>query len=190
MTKADYIGVMQRELANKNRWLKLNPYLTDNSGIYVLRRTDENGFKYAYVGQAKHILSRLAAHLDGHEQHIDLSLKKHGLLDLDDNVYGWYVTATEYPENVLDEKEQFIIKRYADMGYQLRNKTSGSQGKGKAGIAENKPAKGYYDGKKQGRKDLLKELETPLKYVVVTPKDGSKLSKRMAEKFLKIISRN
>ena len=42
------------------------------------------------------------------------------------------------------------------MGDQLRNKTSGSQGEGKAGIADNKPAKGYYDGKRQGYKDAQK----------------------------------
>lgn len=37
-------------------------------------RTDENGFRYAYIGQAVHILTRLAQHLVGY-QHIDLSLK-------------------------------------------------------------------------------------------------------------------
>ena len=39
---------------------------------------DEEGIKYAYIGQAKHILTRLAQHLTGY-QHIDLSIRKHGL---------------------------------------------------------------------------------------------------------------
>ena len=49
----------------------------EDSGIYVFTR-QENGFKYAYVGQAKHILTRLAQHLNGY-QHIDLSIKNTAL---------------------------------------------------------------------------------------------------------------
>lgn len=49
------------ESANKKRLLKLFPHLVDESGIYILYRF-ENGFKYAYVGQAKKILTRLADH--------------------------------------------------------------------------------------------------------------------------------
>ena len=82
-------------------------------------------------------------------QHIDLSLKKHGLFD-DTKPNGWKLICFEYPIDELDEKEQYYIKLYANDGYQLRNKTSGSQGEGKHGINDNKPAKGYYDGKKAG----------------------------------------
>lgn len=60
--------------SNKKKLLKLFPTLTDDSGIYVLRR-EEDGIKYAYVGQSIHCLSRLAEHLVGY-QHIDLSIKK------------------------------------------------------------------------------------------------------------------
>ena len=63
------------ESKNKKRLLAINPKLNEQSGIYFLTRVDEDGFKYAYVGQAKHILTRLAQHLVGY-QHIDLSLKK------------------------------------------------------------------------------------------------------------------
>ena len=66
------------EAKNKRKWLALNPKLDESSGIYILRRQDENGFRYAYVGQAKRILTRLSQHLSGY-QHIDLSLKSHGL---------------------------------------------------------------------------------------------------------------
>ena len=151
----NYAQVKAIEAKNKKRWLSVNKDLNDNSGIYFLTR-EENGFKYAYIGQAKHILTRLAQHLVGF-QHIDLSLKKHGLYS-EDNPTGWKVGAKEYPIAELDEIEQFYILKYAQYGYQLRNKTSGSQGTGKAQIDEYKPAKGYRDGIKQGYKNASKEI--------------------------------
>lgn len=60
----------------------------------------------------------------------------------------------------LDKWEQHYIKMYADNGYQLRNKTSGSQGAGKAKIDEYRPSKGYRDGIEQGRK-ILQESFLP-----------------------------
>lgn len=155
----DYRKIKAIEYANKRKWLNVNPRLSDMSGIYILTRIDAEGFRYAYVGQAKQILTRLAQHLSGY-QHIDLSLKKHGLYDVD-NPYGWTVNTTiQCSLGDLDQMEKRFIKKYADMGYQLRNKTSGSQGEGKNGIAENKPARGYYDGKRQGYKDAQKFVKT------------------------------
>jgi hypothetical protein len=58
----------------------------------------------------------------------------------------------------LAEAEQTHILDMANKGYQLRNKTSGSQGKGKQGIADNKAAKGYYDGLRQGYKNAQKDV--------------------------------
>lgn len=144
------------EIKNKKRLLSLNPSLSEDSGIYFLTRTDEDGFRYAYIGQAKHILSRLAQHLVGY-QHIDLSLKKHGLFK-DDNPYGWKVNALKFNESELDEKEQFYIKEYALKGYQLRNKTSGSQGEGKKQIDEYRPTKGYRQGIEQGMKNASRDM--------------------------------
>ena len=69
------------------------------------------------------------------------------------NEYGWNVIHYNFSEEELDDKEQYYIKEYADNGFQLRNKTSGSQGKGKTKINEFKPSKGYQDGLKQGYKD-------------------------------------
>lgn len=186
MTQADYKKLKAVEQRNKNRLLKVNPYLTENSGIYILTRTDENGFRYAYIGQAKHVLTRLAEHLQVFDLHIEKSLKKHGLIS-EENPYGWYVTAQYFDESELNAKEQEYIKKYADKGYQLRNKTLGGQGKGKFGIAENKPSKGYYDGKKQGRKDLADELKTVIKYLNITPKDKGKLAERMMTKFVRLL---
>lgn len=144
------------ESVNKKKFLELNNELNNDSGIYILTRIDENGFKYAYIGQAKHILTRLAQHMVGY-QHIDLSLKNHGLYS-DKNEYGWNVIHYNFSEEELDDKEQYYIKEYADNGFQLRNKTSGSQGKGKTKINEFKPSKGYQDGLKQGYKNASKEI--------------------------------
>ena len=149
----NYRQIKAIEKKNKERILTISPNMPDTSGIYAFVRT-EDGFKYGYVGQAKHLLSRVAQHLSGY-QHIDLSLKKHGLWS-EKNPCGWRVTFLEYPLDELDEAEQKHILDMANKGYQLRNKTSGSQGKGKQGIADNKAAKGYHDGLHQGYKNAQK----------------------------------
>ena len=177
------------EYKNKQRILAVRPGVPDCSGIYILIR-EEDGFKYAYIGQAKHLLTRLAQHLKGY-QHIDLSIKKHGLWS-EGNPTGWQIFYYLYPESELDKKEQYYIKLYANWGYQLRNKTSGSQGEGKRGIADNKPPKGYYDGKKQGYLDAQKFVanlfEKHLKYGQKSDKPNKNQEKAMAkfEAFLKV----
>lgn len=155
-----------------------------------MTREDENGIKYAYIGQAKHILTRLAQHLVGYEQHIDLSLKKHGLYSKD-NHYGWKVGFLNFPEDKLDEKEQYYIRQYAQNGYQLRNKTSGSQGAGKNQIDEYRPAKGYRDGIRQGKISLARELSQIIdKHLAISiqpGKENNKISIRALEKFKTLI---
>ena len=180
------------ESKNRKRLLEVNPSLTDESGIYFLTRVDENGFKYAYIGQAKHLLTRLAQHLVGY-QHIDLSLKKHGLY-ADDNPHGWKIGFLNFPISELDKQEQHYIKAYADYGYQLRNKTSGSQGEGKAKIDEYRPTKGYRDGIRQGKINLARELssiaEKHLEIRLKPEKQGNKVSEKQYEKFMSLISEN
>lgn len=144
------------EAKNKKRLLEVNPHLNENSGIYYLTRTDENGIRYAYIGQAKHILTRLTQHLVGY-QHIDLSLKKHGFLS-SDNPRGWKVNYMEFPLSELDKMEQEYIRLYAENGYQLRNKTAGGQGEGKSQIDEYRPSKGYRDGLAQGYKNASRDI--------------------------------
>lgn len=177
------------EASNKKRLLRINPKLDEESGIYFLTRTDEEGIKYAYIGQAKHILTRLAQHLVGY-QHIDLSLKTHGLYSAD-NPHGWKVGFLHYRESTLDEAEQHYIKQYAIAGYQLRNKTSGSQGTGKKKIDEFRPQKGYRDGLAQGRKNLARELSNIIdKHLIVSlkpEKQNNKISIRALEKFNDLI---
>lgn len=140
---------------NQNRILKICPNCPNTSGIYFMLR-EEDGFKYAYIGQAKHLLDRISSHLSGY-QHIDLSIKKHGFWS-EDNPNGYKIHCLQFPESVLDEREQFFIKKYANAGYQMRNATSGSQGKGKKGLDNAKQPKNYYDGLKQGYKNAQKEV--------------------------------
>ena len=162
---------------NRKRWLKVNPNLNENSGIYILTRVDENGIRYAYIGQAKHILTRLAQHLMQY-QHIDLSLKHHKLFS-DTKPYGWKVNFWECAESDMDEYERRFIKEYADKGYQLRNKTSGGQDSGKVGIDNNKAPKGYHDGLKQGYANCLKDIKEYFnKYLYAMPYRNSKTLKK------------
>lgn len=147
----DYKQIYAIKKSNEQRILKVCPDCPKNSGIYFLIRKEE-GFKYCYIGQARNLLERLGSHLAGYQQHIDRSLKKHGLWS-DENPTGWEVFTMKFPIAELDEKEQYFIQRYANAGYQMLNVTSGSQGKGKTDIGERKPARGYYDGLEQGYKN-------------------------------------
>lgn len=178
------------EQKNKKRLLAVNPKLDEKSGIYFLTRVDENDIKYAYIGQAKHILTRLAQHLTSY-QHIDLSLKKHGLYSAD-NPYGWKIGFIHFPLSELDEKERHYIKMYAQNGYQLRNKTAGGQGEGKQKIGEYRPQKGYRDGILQGKKTLARELSAIIsKHLIVRLKDekaNNKISEKMLEKFNELLN--
>lgn len=177
------------EKKNRERILTVNPHVDEKSGIYFLTRTDEDGFRYAYIGQAVNLLSRLAGHLKGY-QHIDLSIKSHGLYSMD-NIYGWKIGFMHYPAEELDNWEQYWIKKYADGGYQLRNKTNGSQGEGKKQIADYKPSKGYRDGIQQGRINLARELANIAdKHLVISlkpEKQNNSISQKQYQKFMELL---
>ena len=181
------------EKQNRELLLRLNPKLNDRSGIYFLLREDENGFKFGYIGQAKHILQRLCSHLTGFQQHIDLSLRKHKLYDKDNNPYGWRVEFLNFPESQLDEKEKYYIKLYADKGYQLRNVSVGGQGseRDSGTIGERKPPKGYRDGILQGKRVLARQLssiaEKHLKIEIREDKKHNKVSQKQYEKFMDLL---
>lgn len=144
------------EVTNKKRILSVNPNVPERSGIYFLLR-EEDGFRYAYIGQAKKLLTRLAQHLSGY-QRIDLSIKKHGLYDEKLRPNGYTVNFLEFPESDLDAKEQYYIQKYGANGYQLRNETSGSQGKGKKSLDGGKPTKGYLQGLEKGYTNARKDV--------------------------------
>ena len=187
--KMDFKQIKAIEKSNKKRLLKIDPTFTEESGIYIFTR-EESGFKYAYVGQAKHLLTRLAQHLSGW-QHIDLSIKKHGLRSKE-NPTGWDIITIRYDEKDLDEKEQYFIKQYANSGWQMRNKTAGGQGDGKFEIAETKPKRNYHDGLKQGyekaRKEVAKLFEKNLVFTINGKEN--KLKARAYEKFKEFINKD
>lgn len=178
-----YRQIKAIEKVNKGRILKVCPDATEEPGIYVFYR-EEHKLKFAYVGQAKHLLTRLSQHLSGY-QHIDLSIKKHGLYS-EDNPCGYKISFVTCHQTELDKKEQEYIVKVANLGYQLRNKTSGSQGKGKVGINDNKPSKGYYDGLKQGylnaQKFVANLFEKHLQYSKKSEKPN-KLQEKAVQKF-------
>lgn len=175
------------EKANRQRLLKINPKLDDESGIYFLTRVDEDNIRYFYIGQALHIMQRMCGHLVGY-QHIDLSIKKRGFYSKD-NPYGWQINFLHYPKAELDKWEQYWILEYTKKGYQCRyNKTAGGQGQGKEKINEFKPVKGYRDGIKQGKITLARELssiaEKHLKIEIREDKANNKVSQKQYEKFM------
>lgn len=177
----NYKQFLQRQAilkAYKRKLLNACPTLTENSGIYILTRTDEDGIDYAYIGQAKHLLTRLAEHMKGYPQHIDASLKKRGLYSKD-NPYGWGIDFYECPENELDANEKHEILQHKNV--QLYNITGGSQGSGKRNLIEGKTPKGYYDGVKYGKERILREIKVYLDkyidFVVKEPKNKVKLRK-------------
>ena len=149
----NYRQIKAIEKKNKEKILEVCPGTPESSGIYIFLRY-ENGFKFAYIGQAKRLLTRLAQHLSGY-QHIDLSIKKHGFWSRD-NPCGWRIYWFRCSQDELDTLEQKYIKEYANQGYQLRNKTAGGQGEGKLGLGNQKASKGYHDGLKQGYKNAQK----------------------------------
>ena len=192
--KGDYKNIAKAkaiEKQNRERLLKVNPKLDDESGIYFLTRTDEDNISYFYIGQAVHILTRIAQHLVGY-QHIDLSIKKRGLYSAD-NPYGWKVNFMHYPKSELDKWEQYWILEYTKRGYQCRyNKTGGGQGEGKEKINEFRPAKGYRDGIKQGKISLARELssiaEKHLKIEIREDKKNNKVSQKQFDKFMELMN--
>lgn len=181
------------EKENIKKLLKVNPKLNDKPGIYFFLRVNESGFKFAYIGQAStSITIRLASHMVGYKQHIDLSLKRHKLYS-EDNPYGWRVEFLNFPIGQLDEKEKEYIKKYADAGYQLLNVSVGGQGENRDSgqIGERKQSKGYYDGLSQGYKNAVKDIKHIIdKHLVVSlkpEKANNKVSIKAFEKFNEIL---
>ena len=179
----NYKQIYAIKKANEDRILNVCPNCPNTSGIYFLLR-EESGFKFGYVGKARHLLDRLAGHLAGRQQHIDRSLLSHGLWS-ESNPTGYKVFYLEFPEERLNEMEQFYIKKYANAGYQLRNVESGGN-LGKTDIGERKPSRGYYDGLEQGRKNTQRFIaDLFAKHLDYKPKKEppNAYQKRAMEKF-------
>lgn len=90
------------EASNKKKLLKVNPKLDEGTGIYILWRTETSG----YIGQTRQgLLTRLAQHMSGYEQHIDRSMKAHGLYS-EENKNGYKIDFFHCPVSQLDEKNE------------------------------------------------------------------------------------
>ena len=190
MNKVNYKQIFAIQKKNEETIKKLCPEATHTSGIYVFYR-EQDGFKFAYVGLAtKSLLTRMAQHLSGYQQHIDLSIRKYGLFDKIKNPYGYKAGILCFcKKDECNEREQYYIKNLANKGWQMKNTTGGSQGKGKFGISENKQSKGYYDGVAQGKKKLREELNYIIeKYLVISLKKDNKLSQKALTKFNKLLT--
>jgi hypothetical protein len=179
----DYRKMYAIKKANEERILKVCPNCPNTSGIYFLLR-EEDGFRYGYIGQALHLRDRLGSHLSGY-QHIDLSIKKHGLWS-EENPTGYRVHFLEFAENLLDEMEQKYIKQYANAGYQMRNATSGSQGVGKKGLDNQRQPRTYYEGLNNGyeraRKEIARLFDLHLDYTT-KKQPPTKLQEKALQKF-------
>lgn len=185
----NYRQIYARKSECEKRIKEVCPQATHESGIYCFTRVDEDGFKFAYVGQAsKSLLTRLGEHLVGY-QHIDLSIKKHGLYSTD-NPYGYKVDILcKCPAEECNEKEQYYIKKAADAGYQLRNHNSGSQGKGRRTFDNAKPSKTYREGLAMGYLNARREVAHWFNlHLAVSMKKPTKNAEKALEKFQEFIN--
>lgn len=194
MSNINYKQVYAIKKKNEQLLLTVNKDLKNESGIYFLTRTDEEGINYFYIGQSVEVKNRMCSHMTGW-QHIDLSLRKRGFYNETDNPYGWKINVIYYPKSKLDEMEQYWILEYMKNGYQCRyNKTAGGQGKGKEKINEYRPQKGYRDGIQQGKINLARELKDIIdKHLVVSIKEekkNNKISIKALDKFNGLIDEN
>lgn len=186
MANINYKKIFAIEKANKELIKRYCPVINDYSGIYVLTR-EENGFKFAYIGQAVKLWTRLASHLNGY-QHIDLSIKKHKFYS-ENNPTGWKIQFFCCATQDLDRLEQEYILQYANAGYQLRNKTTGSQGEGKQGFDTAKQPKTYTEGKAYGYKKALKEIALFFeKYLNVSAKKDNVICNKKLNEFLELLN--
>lgn len=185
-----YQEIYETKQKNEAEIKRIQPLITNNSGIYVFHRLDETGIKFCYCGQALHLRERCASHLSEYDR-LALSLKTRGFCDVN-NPYGWKLAFREYPREELDERETATIRNLANDGFQLLNVTSGGQGKGKKKIGEYKPSRTYREGVQQGKLALARDLKAIMdKHLTVTlkpEKTANKVSQRMFEKFMELLN--
>lgn len=155
MKQVDYKQIFSIQKDIERRLKLYCPSIDHKSGIYFLIRHDETG-KFAYIGKSVDILNRMVSHVQGNQQRIDGSLKKRGFCTAE-NKLGWKLGVLYFPEEQLDEKEQFYIQKYKSAGYELYNIESGGTD-GKTIIGDKKAPKGYLDGLRQGYLNARKEV--------------------------------
>lgn len=182
----NYRQVFARNAQINEQLMKVCPEMNERSGIYFFHRIDEDGKKYGYLGLARNIKQRTISHIQGYQQHIDISLKKRGFWN-ENNPYGWKLSLKNYPENEIEAQERRLIKYFSDEGYEMYNIESGGR-EGKTMINERKPSKTYVDGIKQGKNSLRKELNHIIdNYLFISLKKDNKLGKKALEKFKNLL---
>lgn len=193
MAYKNYAQVRAVQSKYREEIKKICPRIDDGPGIYFLTRTDEDGINYYYIGQAVKLLTRMISHMTGW-QHIDMSLRKRKWYS-EDNPYGWKLNYKHYSPKDLDEMEQYWILQYMKKGYQARyNKTAGGQGDGKKKINEFRPSRGYYDGIRQGKITLARQLtdiiQKHLTIKIKAEKENNKISQNAEKKFYELLDEN
>lgn len=190
MAEVNFRQVFAKKKRLQDTIKKMCPKANNQSGIYVFYRIDQNGIKYAYIGKAEHsLISRMSDHLSGYDQHIDLSLRKHGLYSKNKKPYGYKCDVVRYClPSQCDELEQYYIKQWADNGYQMRNTQSGGTA-GRTNINDNKPSKGYYEGIARGEEKAYKQIKVFFdKYLDFTIKGAAnKTKERKLAEFKEIL---
>ena len=181
----NYRQIYARKAECEKRIKEVCPDCPNTSGIYFILR-EEDGFRYGYIGKARHLLERLGQHLIGY-QHIDLSIKKHGLWS-EENPTGYKIHFLQFPERELDEKERYFIQKYANAGWQMRNVESGGTN-GKTDIGARRPARGYFDGKEAGYLMARREVAHWFSlYLNVSMKKPTKNAEKALAKFQDFIN--
>lgn len=153
------------EAKAKRELIAYNPHIAEFSGIYQFYREDIDNGHCVYIGQAKHLLTRLAEHLTarilnkGECSHIDNSLYNRGLYN-EENKDGWKIKFDYYDISKLDEIERNEIAEAQAKGYYLYNITNGGQNAGKYDINERRQTKlkRYKHGKEQGYQKAQAEV--------------------------------
>lgn len=141
--------------------------INEDSGIYHFMRYDEEKGWCKYIGQAKHLLTRLAEHLTARQttkgecSHIDNSLYKRGIIS-ETNTDGWAISFYYCDIEELDTNERKDIEKAQANGVYLYNITSGGQNAGKYDINERRQTKlkRYSNGKQYGYEKARQEVKT------------------------------
>jgi hypothetical protein len=177
-------------LNDKKKIIKsICPNITNESGIYLFYRKNEDNETCFYVGQAKDLLTRTAQHLMGRNQHIDKSLYVHKLYS-EYNPYGWKLKVVyKCAIRDLDFYEQHFIQYFLKQGYKTYNVTGGGQLNKKQDIGERQQTKlkSYKNGKNLGYEKAREEVREYFdKYLDFKIKGKSgKVKQRKFEEFKK-----
>ena len=188
----NYRQIYARKAECERRIKEVCPQCPDRPGIYAFYRTDpDTHIRFAYIGQARSLISRIAQHLQEYD-HIALSLKKRGFFDPlnpDANPGGWKLSVWECSGlDALDNAEIEAIREYANNGYQLFNRTAGGQGDGKVIFDNKRQSKTYREGLAQGYLNARREVAHWFDlHLNVSMKKPTKNAEKALAKFMEFI---